>query len=335
MAERTTGTGAAVPPAPPPRRLDGRGAAELAFWITAFATIPLLPGQHLLLNEIVIIALFAVSLDLILGYAGIASLGHAAFFGTGAYAAGLFAIHVSPDPLLGLVFATVLMAGLGYATSFLVLRGADLTRLMVTLGVALMLGEIANKAAWLTGGADGLQGVVMAPVLGRFEFDLFGHTAYVYSLTVTFVLVLAARRVVASPFGHSLLAIRDNPLRARAIGVPVNARLSAIYAFAAAIAGAAGALLAQSAQFVSIDVLALHRSADVLLMLVIGGTGWLYGGIVGAIVFKVLQEILSAWTPQYWTFWIGAILVVIVLIGRERIGERLRSLARLGKGAAS
>lgn len=300
---------------------------EIVFWLAAFAAIPMLPGHHLLLNEITIIALFAISLDLILGYAGIASLGHAAFFGCGAYAAGLFAIHVSPDPLLGLGAATVAMAALGYATSFLVLRGADLTRLMVTLGVALVLGEVANKAAWLTGGADGLQGVFVGPVFGRFEFDLFGHTAFAYSLGVTFVLFAAARQITASPFGHSLLAIRDNPLRARAIGIPVNARLSAIYAVAAAIAGASGALLAQSAQFVSIDVLALHRSADVLLMLVIGGTGWLYGGIVGAVIFKVLQEILSAWTPQYWTFWIGAILVVMVLVGRERIGERFRAIA--------
>jgi branched-chain amino acid transport system permease protein len=300
--------------------------AEILFWLAAFGSIFALPGHHLILNEITIIGLFAISLDLILGYAGIASLGHTAFLGVGAYAAGLLAIHFTADPLLGLAFATATMALLGYVTSFLVLRGADLTRLMVTLGVALVFGEVANKAGWLTGGADGLQGIFMAPLLGMFEFDLFGRTAFVYSLVVTFVFFVVARRIVSSPFGFSLLAIRDNPLRARAIGIPVNARLSAIYTTSAAYAGASGALLAQTAQFVSIDVLAFHRSADVLLMLVIGGTGYLYGGIVGAIVFKVLQEVISAWTPQYWTFWIGAILVVIVLIGRERIGERVTGL---------
>lgn len=311
-----------------------RAALEALVWVLAFAAVVLLPGYHLILNEIIITALFAVSLDLILGYAGIASLGHAAFFGLGAYAAGLFAIHVMPDPLAGLAAAIVLSAAFGYATSFLVLRGTDLTRLMVTLGVALILGEVANKAAWLTGGADGLQGVVMGPLLGRFEFDIFGTTAYAYSVSVTFVLFLLARRLVGSPFGYSLRAIRDNPLRARAIGVPVNARLVTVYTIAAAYAGAAGALLAQTTQFVSLDVLALHRSADVLLMLVIGGTGYLYGGLFGAFIFKALQDVISAWTPQYWTFWVGAVLIVIVLIGRERMAERLRALLPGGARSA-
>ena len=206
------------------------------------------------------------------------------------------------------------------------LRGSDLTRLMVTLGVALVLGEVANQASWLTGGADGLQGISMGPILGLFEFDIFGTTAYAYSLAVTFLLFILARRIVVSPFGLSLRSIRDNPLRARAVGIPVNRRLVAIYTLAAAYAGVAGALLAQTTQFVSLDVLAFHRSADVMLVLVIGGVGYLYGGLIGAIVFKVLQDVLSAWTPQYWQFWIGLILVVIVLAGRERLTERVRTL---------
>lgn len=303
---------------------------EVVFWLMAFAAIFVLPRHHLILNEIAITGLFALSLDLILGYAGIASLGHAAYFGFGAYAAGLIAIHVTGDPLIGLVLATVAGGVFGLISSFLVLRGVDLARLMVTLGVAMLLGEVVNQTGWLTGGADGLQGIMLKPLLGRFEFDLYGTTAYVYSLCVTFVLFLLARRMVWSPFGLSLKAIRDNPLRARAIGIPLNRRLVAIYAIAAAYAAAAGALLAQTTQFVSPDVLALHRSADVLLMLVIGGTGWLYGGIVGAIVFKVLQDVISAWTPQYWTFWVGLVLVVLVLVGRERIHQRLAAI--LGRG---
>lgn len=314
-------------PAPLARRTRWRWP-EIAFWLVAFAAIFLAPRHHLILNEIVIIGLFAVSLDLILGYAGIASLGHTAFFGFGAYVAGLFSIQITGEPVSGLLIATIASGILGFLTSFLVLRGGDLTRLMVTLGVALVLGEIANKAAWLTGGADGLQGVTMNPLFGRFAFDLFGTTAYAYSLCITFLLVMLARRIVVSPFGLSLRSIRDNPLRARAIGIPVNARLVAIYSVAAAFAGAAGALLAQTTQFVSIDVLALHRSADVLLMLVIGGTGYLYGGLAGAIAFKLLQEVLSAWTPQYWTFWIGAILVVLVMIGRDRLSARITGLWR-------
>jgi branched-chain amino acid transport system permease protein len=306
--------------------------AEILFWLAAAATLFLLPERHLILNEIAIVGLFALSLDLILGYAGIVSLGHAAFFGLGAYTAGLLAKYGWSDPLLGLMAAAIMATILGFATSFLVLRGVDLTRLMVTLGLALVLGEIANQAAWLTGGADGLQGVVMSPILGLFEFDIFGRTAYAYSLSVTFVLFLIARRIVASPFGLSLRAIRDNPLRARAIGIPVNRRLVAIYTLGAAYAGIAGALLAQTTQFVSLDVVAFHRSADVLLVLVIGGVGYLYGGLIGAILFKVLQDVLSGLTPQYWQFWIGAILVVIVLAGRQTMKERAKSLWRQAAG---
>ena len=299
---------------------------EILFWLAAFASLFLLTDRHLILNEIAIIGLFAISLDLILGYAGIVSLGHAAFFGLGAYVAGLIAKHLVADPLVGLLAAAAAAAVLGFATSFLVLRGADLTRLMVTLGVALVLGEIGNQASWLTGGADGLQGITMGPLLGLFEFDIFGTTAYAYSLAVLFVLFVIARRLVVSPFGVSLRSIRDNSLRARAIGIPVHRRLISIYTVAAAYAGMAGALLAQTTQFVSLDVLAFHRSADVLLVLVIGGAGYLYGGLIGAVLFKVLQDILSALTPQYWQFWIGLVLVVLVLVGRERMTDRVRAL---------
>lgn len=277
------------------------------------------PGQSLIASEIAILALFALSLDLVLGYAGIVSLGHAAFFGVGAYAAALFAKHAMPDPLVGLAFAIAVSALLGLATSALILRGSDLTRLMVTLGVASVLYELANKLDHWTGGADGLQGVVMGPLLGRFEFDLQGRTAYAYTLVVLLVALFLCRRLVHSPFGISLQALRDNRLRASAIGLSVNARLVAVYTLAGGLAGAAGALLAQTTGFASLDVLDFHRSADVLLVLVIGGTGYLYGGLFGAIVFKMLHDLIAAWTPQYWTFWIGLFLVVLVLVGRDRL----------------
>lgn len=292
---------------------------EIALGAFAAASWWLVGDRALLANEIAILALFAVSLDLVLGYAGIVSLGHAAFFGVGAYAAALFAKHVMPDPLAGLAVATAAAALVGTASSVLIWRGNDLTRLMVTLGVAMVLLELANKFDWLTGGTDGLQGVVMGPLLGRFEFDLFGRTAYAYSLAVLVLGVLLARRVVHSPFGVSLKALRDNRLRAMSIGLSVHGRLAAVYTLAAALAGAAGALLAQTAGFASLDVLEFHRSAEVLLVLVIGGTGYLYGGILGAIVFRVLHDLLSAWTPQYWTFWLGLFLVALMLAGRARL----------------
>jgi len=292
---------------------------EYALWIVAFALPAIVPAHALMINEIAIVALFAMSLDLILGYTGIVSLGHAAFFGFGAYAAALFAKLVMPDPTVGLVVAIVLSAALGALASVTILRGTDLTRLMVTLGTALLLLELANKLDWLTGGADGLQGVVMGPVLGLFDFDLYGRTAAWYSLGVMLLLFVLMRRLVHSPFGATLKAVRDNRLRAMAIGIPVVSRLAVIYTVAAAVAGAAGALLAQTTGFASLDVLAFDRSADVLLMLVIGGVGWLYGGITGAIVFKLLQDTLSSVTPQYWMFWIGLILVLLVLVGRDRL----------------
>jgi branched-chain amino acid transport system permease protein len=292
---------------------------ELALWAALWATPFVLPQHGALINEVAILALFAVSLDLVLGYAGIVSLGHAAFFGVGAYGAALFARDVMPDPLVGLALATGLGAVLGLLTSPMIVRGTDLTRLMVTMGVALVLLELANKFSDITGGADGLQGVVMGPLLGRFEFDLGAHTASIYSLTVLFLVFVVLRRLVHSPFGMSLRALRDNRLRVASLGMTVQGRLAAVYTLGGALAGAAGGLLAQTTGFASLDVLEFHRSADVMLALVIGGTGWLWGGLIGAIAFKVMHDILSAFTPQYWTFWIGLILVVLMLVGRERL----------------
>lgn len=294
-------------------------ALEIGFWLVAFAAAYLLPGQVLLFTEIAILALFALSLDLIVGYAGILSLGHAAFFGLGAYAAGLFSLNYSADPVLGLLVAAFASGLLGLASSFLVLRGSDLTRLMTTFGVSMLLAEAANQAAWLTGGADGLSGISMAPVLGLFEFDLFGQIGYLYCLTVLFVLTMVARRLVHSPFGLSLKAIKRNSRRAEMLGISTNRLRVVVYTVSAIYAGIAGALLTQTTSFVSPDVLAFHRSAEVLLVVVIGGIGYLYGGVVGAIVFSLLRAWLSVITPQYWMFWVGLILVALVLMGRDRI----------------
>jgi branched-chain amino acid transport system permease protein len=289
---------------------------EVAFWLLAAATIFLFPSKHLILTEIAILGLFALSLDLLLGYAGIVSLGHAAFFGFGAYVAGLLAKYgIIKEPVLAMIVSGFAAAILGFVTSFLVLRGSDLTRLMVTLGVALVLREIANRLD-ITGGADGLQGIVMEPVLGHFAFDIFGKTAYVYSLVTLFVIFVIVRRIVNSPFGLSLRSVRGNPLRASAIGIHVNGRLVAVYTISAGIAGIAGALLTQATQFASLSVLDFERSADVLLILIIGGPGYLYGGLIGAVLFKLVQDYLANVTPQFWQFWLGLVLVMMILFGR-------------------
>lgn len=322
--------GSVVPASPQPAAFGGGRALPLAtaarwrgyeFVLLAIALLAVIvfPRYAALWNLIAILALFAVSLDLILGYSGIVSLGHAAFFGAGCYAAALFAKHYVQDPLAGLAVALAIGALLGLASSIFVLRGSDLTRLMVTLGIASILYELANKLDWLTGGADGLQGVTIGPLLGLFAFGLDGKVAYLYSLAVLVVGILLARRVAHSPFGYSLKAIRDNRLRASAIGLDVNRHLTIVYTLAGALAAVSGALLAQTTAFASLNVLDFERSADVMLVLVIGGTGYLYGGVIGAVIFSVMQSVLSAWTPQYWQFWLGLILVVIVMVGHERL----------------
>ena len=309
-------------------------ALEIALWLVPVIAFFVFPSYRVLGSQVLIVGLFAVSLDLILGYAGIVSLGHAAFFGIGAYTAGLLAVHGWHEPLSGLVAAAVVAAIAGYLASFLVVRGGDLTRLMVTLGLGLMLWEAANKAAFVTGGVDGLPGVTIAPILGRFAFDLGGRTAFVYALVVVFVVFVVLRRIVHSPFGLSLRGVREGSRRMPALGAPVARRLRAVFTLAAGVAGIAGALIAQTTQFVGIDNLAFSRSAEVMIMLVLGGAGRLYGGLVGAAIFMIAQDYLSGIDPVYWQFWIGFLLVVIVLFARGGILGGLAHLrARFGRRA--
>lgn len=299
---------------------DGRWhPAEICFWLLPAAVFFLFPNYLMLGSQIMITALFALSLDLILGYAGIVSLGHAAYFGIGAYTAGLLAKYGWGEPLSALVLAGVLAALAGWAASWLVTRSQNLGQLMVTLGIGLMCYEAANKAAFFTGGVDGLSGVEMWKVLGLFSFDLLGRTAYIYSFAVLFLLFLAARRLVHSPFGLSLRGIREGSARMPAIGAPVRKRQITIFVIAAAMAGVAGALLAQTTQFVGLDSLGFTRSAELLIMLVLGGTGTLYGALVGAALFMIAQDYFAAINPVYWQFWLGLLLVLIVLFARDGI----------------
>jgi branched-chain amino acid transport system permease protein len=323
--------GQAAPALVPRLPADRWRAIEIAFWLAAVAAFFLFPSHRVLGSQIVITGLFAVTLDLILGYAGIVSLGHAAYFGVGAYAAGLLAVHGWGEPLSGLAVAGATGAIAGFATSFLVVRGSDLARLMVTLGIGLMLFEAANQIPSITGGADGLSGVTMWKLFGLFSFDLDGSTAYVYSLGVLVLLFVLARRIVNSPFGLSLRGVRENVRRMPAIGAPVARRLIAIYTISAAMAGVAGGLLAQTTQFVGLDVFGFPRSADLMIMVVLGGAGRLYGGLIGAAVFMVAHHYLSDLNPIYWQFWLGLLLVVVVLFARggilgalEDIRDRLR-----------
>mgnify|MGYP000898513524 CR=1 FL=1 len=295
-------------------------------WVIAVAAYFLFPTYLPLASQILIMVLFALSLDLILGYAGIITLGHAAFFGVGAYAAGIIAVQGWHEPITGLIAGGAVAGLVGLISGLIILRTRGLTLLMLTLAIMFMLHEAANKAGFITGGSDGLQGMTIAPIFGAFRFDMFGRTAYVYCLFVLFLGWAFLRIVVHSPFGRSLIGIRENAVRMHAIGTPVRQRMVTAYALSAGLAGIAGALLAQTTETVSLEVLSFQRSADVLVMLILGGAGRLYGGIIGAIIYMIARDQLSGMNPQYWYFWIGLLLILVVTLLPNGI---LGGLARL------
>jgi branched-chain amino acid transport system permease protein len=295
-------------------------AIEWLPFIAAGAAFFLLPEYLPLGARILIYILYALSLDLILGYAGIITLGHSAFFGLGAYTAGILAAKAGvADPMLQMVAAAAAAGLLGMATGAVILRTHALTLLMLTLAITSVLLEAANKATPITGGADGLSGVVVAPILGLFKFDLFGKTAYVYCLAALFIGWWLVRRLIYSPFGATLTGVRENSARMYAVGAPVYWRLVSVYALSAMIAGIAGALLTQTNQFVGLNVLGFEAAGELLVMLILGGVGRIYGAFVGPLVYLVAQDYLAKQFPEYWYFGIGVLLVVVVLFARGGI----------------
>jgi branched-chain amino acid transport system permease protein len=285
-------------------------------WVAAAAGYFVFPDYLALGAQILATILFALSADLVLGYAGIVTLGHAAFFGTGAYTAGILAVHGWGEPITGLFAAAAAAGVLGLVSGLVVLRTTGLPLLMQTLVVATMVAEAVNKASFITGGDDGLQGMEVWPIFGWLRFDLFGRTAYLYCLIVVLLCWWVARRIVHSPFGRSLTGIRENVRRMHAIGAPVGRRRLVIYTISAALAGISGALIAQTTQFVSLSFLSLERSGTVLIMLIIGGVGRLYGAFIGVPLYMIAQDRFSTVEPVYWYFWIGLLMVVIVVFAR-------------------
>lgn len=311
---------------PPPHSQAGRDyfAAlarwkvwEILFW-AALAGCYFFPDiDRMLMSRVIIWGLFAMSLDVLLGYRGIPSLGHAVFFGVGAYAAGFAGKFGWTEPISALVFAMFVAGALGFVVGKLVQRVTGVGLLMVTLGLNLIVFDFVLRSTELTGGDDGLQGIVVAPVLNMFRFDIWGRTAFWYAFVVAFVLFIATRMLLKSPFGLALIGARENPRRMLTLGAPVEGDVSRAFLIAAALAGAAGALLTQTTQTAAPTYLSFQRSADVLVILIIGGAGRLYGGFIGAIVFILLQDYVSAMSPVYWYFWIGLLLVIIVAFFRK------------------
>jgi branched-chain amino acid transport system permease protein len=288
--------------------------------------------------ELLVTILFALSLDLALGYAGIVTLGHAAFFGAGAYTVGLLAFHgIWTEPITTLVLAAIVAALIGFASGLVLLRTQGLTLLMLTLCTMALLEETANMAHDYTGGFDGLPSLPIAPVFGMFEFNpLYADTQFLYALGVLLLCFLFVRTLVHSPFGQSLTGIRENLLRMHAIGSPVRQRLLICYAISAALAGIAGGLWAQTNAYVNLSTLGLDRAATVLIVLILGGYGRLYGAFLGAVAYMALAHFLSRVYPTAWQLGLGLLLVVIALFARNGIlgvGEGLWRRFRGGHAA--
>jgi branched-chain amino acid transport system permease protein len=311
-------------------RRDRLHPAEALPWILAIAAYFIFPNQMVLGGQTLIMILFALSLDLILGYAGIVTLGHAAYFGVGAYSAALLItdLHWS-EPISGLICAAVVAAIAGFFSGWLLLRYRGLALLVLTLSTTIMLQQFGNLFRDFTGGYDGIPGINIAPLFGLFEYDLYGHTYYLYCLAVLLVAFYGVRRIVYSPFGQALAGIRENVGRMHALGSPVHGRLVVAYTISAGLAGVAGALFAQTNTLVTLGVFDFDQSAAVLMMLILGGAGWLYGAFIGTVLYMVLQNELAKLSPAFWQFGIGLILIAVVLMTRHGVFRRLAALGRL------
>lgn len=307
---------------------------ELVWWGAALAVFFLFPDYLAFATSILVMALFALSLNLILGFAGIITLGHALFFGIGAYTAGLVAIAGWSEPVSGVLIAGTAAALVAAMTGPLVLRLSGLSLVMVTLALGLIFFEAANKATWLTGGDDGLYGIELQPLFGYFRWSIYGTTQYLYVMAWLALIFFLLRRLVASPFGMALEGIRENPLRMRLIGAPVLRHLVTVYVISGFVAGVAGALSAQTTKFVGLMVFHLETSVDALLMVVLGGLGSLYGALLGAPVYLSVKYFSQQWNPHLWMFFVGALLVLMTLYGKGGLVAFLeRACAVLGQAA--
>lgn len=306
-------------------------------WLIAIACFFVFPDRMTFGSQVLIMIMLALSLDLVLGYAGIVTLGHAAFFGLGAYTVALASVKLGwTEPVSGVVAAGIVAGLIGIVVGWFILRYRGLTLLMLTIAFAAMLQEAGNIRSDFTGGYDGLPGLTFDPLLGRFQYDLYGHTNYWYVLAVLAVVFYFVRRIVYSPFGQALTGIRENVRRMHSIGSPVHRRVVTVYAISAGIAGIAGALFTQTNAYVTLTVFDFDASAKLMVMLILGGTGRLYGAFIGAAIYMVMEDYFSKLSPTFWQFGIGLMLVLAVLFARRGllgVGESL--VGRLSRRQAS
>lgn len=285
----------------------------LAVAVVAAVCYAAFPDNLAFLTRIVSLALLVLSLDLLVGYCGIATLGQGVPYGIGAYASGIAAVRGITDPIALFFIGSVAGAVAGALMGVVLLRGRALSQLVLSIAVVQLLGEAANKMSFLTGGSDGLNGIVPSPLFGYFTFDLFGRTAYVVGVALLLAVLAVLSFVVRSPFGVTCQGIRQDPERVRAMGIEIQPVLLRMFTISGAVAGLGGALNALSTQVVGLYSLSFELSASALVMLVLGGTGRLFGGLVGAAAFLVLEHELSAINPFHWMTVVGLLLIGVVL----------------------
>ncbi len=317
-------------------RSAGRDLAGIAA-IVVLAGIGylLFPDNLALLTRIIAIALLVLSLDLVTGYCGVATLGHAALFGSGAYAAGIVSAHYGiTDPLLMTLAGIGGGAVAGLVCGAIILRAHGLPQLVLSIALINLFHELANKASSWTGGSDGLSGISTDPLLGYFEFDLYGHTAYVFGVVLLLVVFVLLRLLVRSPFGMLCRGIKEDPLRIKAMGASPKAALMKMYVISGAVAGVGGALAAISTQVVGLDSLSFTLSAESLVMLVLGGTGSLFGALSGTVIFMLFEDYVSAANPFHWLTMVGALLILVVLFAPKGIYGTAAALLSSRKEAA-
>ena len=291
---------------------------ELLPWAAGIAMFFVFPNYLSFGTQLLVTILFALSLDLVLGYAGIVTLGHAAFFGAGAYTVGMMAQHLGwNEPLSGLLAAGLVAGLIGLVSGFVLLRTHGLTLLMLTLCTMTLLEQAANMGHHWTGGFDGMPSLTFQKILGLFSFDvLYFKSQYLYALSVLALGFVLVRTLIYSSFGQSLTGIRENLLRMHAVGAPVRGRLIVVYTISAALAGVSGGLFAQVTGYVNLAVLGLERAAGVLIILILGGHGRLYGAFVGAVAYLVLEHLLAKAYPTAWQLGLGLTLVAVALFAR-------------------
>ncbi len=292
----------------------------------------LFPDNLALLTRIIAIALLVLSLDLIVGYCGVASLGQAALFGAGAYAAGIACVNGITEPFALIAIGAAAGAAAGLVMGTIMLRAHGLAQLVLSIAIVQLFHEAANKASAYTGGSDGLAGLALSPLFGAFEFDLWGQTAYLFGLVLLVAVFVVLKFIVSSPFGMLCRGIRQDPVRIRAMGAFVFPVLLKMFVISGAVAGMGGALAAISTQVVGLDSVSFELSANALVMLVLGGLGTLYGALVGTVIFMGFEHVVSAINPFHWMTMVGALLIAVVLAAPGGLGGFLDRIFSSGRG---